>query len=254
MTVRKRILIVEDEPLIRQVMARYVGVLGYRPAVCSTGKEALDHIRNYHPDALILDHHLPDMLGLDLYRKLYEEERAIPALLTSAYKLSSQELNDARELGIRGFIQKPFNFRSLKTMLASLFRPRRFLFSRPRFASKHTTIDLRPKVVARRVFKKVFRSGMDRGGHVHFHVQGHSDHLILLCGHHSLGKVIAKSPQCREGECIQWERSSFVGFDPESVLTDLSKDINQVKVDAADYEMSWPTLADFLCWMEFNHL
>jgi CheY-like chemotaxis protein len=254
LTKNKKILIVEDEPLIRQVVARYVGVLGYRASVCSTGRDALAHTRKHQTDALILDQQLPDMMGMEIYRQLLQDAGAIPTILTSAYKLSASDLRVARELGIRGFIQKPFNFRVLKSMLSSLFRTRKFLSSRSRFSIKTSTVDLRPSVVAKQVFKKVFRSGLDRGGHVHFHVQGHPDHLILLCGQHSPGKVIAKSPQCKKGECIKWEQSTFTGFDQETVLEDLSAEINQVRVDAADYEMSWPTLADFLCWLEFNHL
>lgn len=254
MTKNKKILIVEDEPLIRQVVSRYVGVLGYRASVASTGREALDHIESHPPDGMILDQQLPDMRGLDLYRQLLGADGGIPTLLTSAYKLSDSEIKQAREMGIRGFIQKPFNFHVLKSMLASLFTSRRFLLPRKRFAVKSSPVDLRPKVVARRIFKKVFRNGLDRGGHIHFHVQGHPDHLILLCGRHSSGKVIAKSPGCKKGECVKWDQSTFSGFDPETVLKDVSREINQVRVDSADYEMSWPTLADFLCWMEFNHL
>ena len=67
-----------------------------------------------------------------------------------------------------------------------------------------------------------------------------------------MGKVIAKSSSCKSGECIKWEHSSFGKYRPETVLSDLSDAVSLVRVDAADYEMSWPTLADFLCWLELN--
>ena len=103
------------------------------------------------------------------------------------------------------------------------------------------------------VFRKVFREGLDLGGHVHFHVRGHEDHLILLCSRNALGKVIAKSPACGKGECIRWEKSSFSRVEPEEALATFAPEINLVRIDAADYEMSWPTMADFLCWLELSY-
>ncbi|MCX6349055.1 MAG: hypothetical protein NTV79_06100, partial [Candidatus Aureabacteria bacterium] len=132
-----------------------------------------------------------------------------------------------------------------------LFRQPIF-FRRDRFISNIPAYDLRPKALSRQVFRKIFREGLDHGGHVHFHLEGHSDHIVFLCNRRAMGKVIAKSSACKSGECIKWEYSSLAKCNPETIISDLSGSVNLVRVDAADSEMSWPTLADFLCWLELN--
>lgn len=108
------------------------------------------------------------------------------------------------------------------------------------------------KRLAERVFRQVFRENDLVEGHVHFHVSGHLDHLILLCSRCQLGRVITKSPHCAKWECRPWHRSSFSVFDREQVLREVSRDIAQVRIDVGDCEMTWPGLDDFLHWLEHD--
>lgn len=250
---QKKILVVEDEPLIRQVLRRYLGVQGYQVLDCARGDEALRIAGEEIPDAVIIDHNLPDMSGLELYRSILKNNGQIPAVLISAYRLSRKELKVAGELGINGFLRKPFGFHHLKKILRGAFSKSIFRRSKTRFFLKEPSYNLNPRFLAREVFRKIFREGLDLGGHVHFHVEGFSDHIILLCSRRTLGKVIAKSPQCGKGECIKWEKSSYAQYDPDKIFSQFGQNINLVRVDAADYEMSWPTLADFLCWLQLNY-
>jgi len=250
---QKKILVIEDEPLIRQVLRRYLGIIGYQVIDCARGDEALEIIAEEDPDALIIDHHLPDIDGLELYRTILSNNGQVPAVLISAYQLSKDELKLAAKLGVKGFLRKPFGFQHLKKILRGAFSRSIFRRARTSFQMKEPSYNLNPRFLAREVFRKVFRQGLDMGGHVHFHAEGFSDHIILLCSRHTMGKVIAKSPQCGKGECVKWERSSFSQFDPDKIFSEIGQKINLVRVDAADYEMSWPTLADFLCWLQLNY-
>ena len=65
--------------------------------------------------------------------------------------------------------------------------------------------------------------------------------------------MIAKSKQCGSGECIPWDRSSFREYNRDKAIKELNQEINLVMLDAADYQMSWPTLADFICWIKFSY-
>jgi len=49
------------------------------------------------------------------------------------------------------------------------------------------------------------------------------------------------------------DMSSFSKYSQEKVLKELNQDIIQVRIDAADYQMSWPTMADFICWLELSY-
>ena len=250
---RKTILIVEDEPLNRQVITRYFGLLGYRVLQADRGDDGLVLALKDEPDVILLDNQLPGMSGIELCRSLREHGRQTPVMLMSAYELSPPKLKEAQALGIRSFLRKPFAFNHLKDVLRFATRKPRFGFGRRKFYYRKPHFSLTSRSLAQHVFNTVFREGLDLAGHVHFHVRNHPDHLILLCSRKSLGKVVAKSPECGEGECIPWKMSSFSKYNQEKVLKELNQDITQVRIDAADYQMSWPTLADFICWLELSY-
>lgn len=250
---RPRLLLVEDDPLIRQVTGRYLGLLGYRVLSAATAAEAIEQIRRSRPAVIVLDNRFPDGTGVELYRRVSGEFGEIPAVLMSAYELSGEGLKEAASAGIKAFLRKPFQFRDLKAVLDKAVRKKSFFIRRRRgFFTCRPWYNVRPGYLARRIFRKVFREGLDPGGHVHFYVEGCSDQLVLLCSRRGMGKVVAKSAKCAKGECIKWEGSEFSGYSQDEVIRELGQRINRVKVDAGEYEMSWPTLADFLCWLELS--
>ena len=250
---RKTVLIVEDEPLNRQVIKRYLGILGYRVLQAERGDDGLDLAREETPDLVILDNHLPGLSGIEVAARLREEGFSRPMVMMSAYDLSPRKRKQLQELGIRGFLRKPFAFSHLKALINFAVNPPRFGFRRSKLYYRHPHFSLTSRSLAHQIFQTVFREGLDLAGHVHFHVNDHSDHLVLLCSRKTLGKVIAKSEECGKGECIPWDRSSFRDYNQEKVIRDLSQEINLVRIDAADYQMSWPTLADFICWVELSY-
>ena len=252
-SIQARILIVEDEPLNLQVMTRYIGLLGYRVLHADNGKEGLALALSENPSAIVLDNHLPDTTGLDICRELRKRNINTPVILMSAYDLPPDEMKEARALGIRGFLRKPFAFQHLKGVLKIALKKTPFHFLRKKFFYRDPHFSLSSKSLAQKIFQTVFREGLDVNGHVHFHIEGHEDHIILLCDRKHLGKMIAKSPQCEQGECVKWEESSFAHLETDNALKDLNQKISMVRIDAADYQMSWPTLADFICWLEFSY-
>ena len=250
---RKTILIVEDEPLNRQVITRYFGLLGYRVLQAERGDEGLALALDEDPDVIVLDNHLPVMNGIEVCRRLREHKCQTPVMLMSAYELSPHRLKEAQDLGIRSFLRKPFAFNHLKSVLQYALKKPRFGFVKKKYYYRQPHFSLTSTSLAQQVFKTVFREGLDIAGHVHFHVNNHPDHLILLCSRKVLGKVVAKSPECGPGECIPWDRSSFAAHNQDKVLKEFNQEINLVRIDAADYQMSWPTLADFICWLEMSY-
>ncbi len=250
---RKTILIVEDEPLNRQVITRYLGVLGYRVLQADRGDEGLALALKEDPDLVILDNQLPGLDGLEIAARLREEGYPTPIIMMSAYDFSPRERKRIQELEVKGFLRKPFAFKHLKAVIRFASERPRFGFHRSKLYYRQPHFSLTSRTLANQIFHTVFREGLDMAGHVHFHVNDHPDHLVLLCSRKTLGKVVAKSPECDQGECIPWDRSSFREYNQEKVIRDLNQEINQVRIDAADYQMSWPTLADFICWLELSY-
>jgi len=104
---RKRILIADDESLIRMDLQEMLRNLGYLVVgQAGDGITALKLARELKPDLVIMDIRMPGMDGIDVAKTLTEEKIA-PVVLLTAY--SQKELVDrAREAGVVGYLVKPF--------------------------------------------------------------------------------------------------------------------------------------------------
>lgn len=113
-TGHERILVVEDEEMVRTVIQKSLEHLGYRVDVAENGEVALERfIQNggqYH--LIVLDVMMPLMAGDELFFRLQEIQSTVPVLIASGYAPDSRTraLLDA---GGRGFIQKPFGIEDL---------------------------------------------------------------------------------------------------------------------------------------------
>ena len=88
---RESILVVEDEPLNRQVITRYLGVSGYRVWSAERGDEGLEVALRENPDLVVLDYQLPGLNGLELVARLREQRRSMAVVMMSAYDLRPAE-------------------------------------------------------------------------------------------------------------------------------------------------------------------
>jgi len=104
---RTRIIIADDESIIRMDLQEMLSNLGYLVVgEVGDGRSAVNLARELRPDLVIMDIKMPDMDGIDAAKILTEEEIA-PVLLLTAY--SQQELvSRAREAGVVGYLVKPF--------------------------------------------------------------------------------------------------------------------------------------------------
>jgi two-component system OmpR family response regulator len=84
MTDRDLILVVDDEPMIVDLLRTYLTGLGYRVAAASNGAEALGHVSVTRPDAVVLDLKLPDMSGAEILGRLRAIDDSIPVLMLTA--------------------------------------------------------------------------------------------------------------------------------------------------------------------------
>ena len=104
----KRIIIADDEALIRQDLREMLTNLGYLViGDVGDGRSAVNLARELKPDLVIMDIRMPDMDGIEAARLLTEEGIA-PVLLLSAY--SQRDLVErAAEAGVSGYVIKPFD-------------------------------------------------------------------------------------------------------------------------------------------------
>ncbi len=126
----KRILVVEDEPIIADAIALELVAENYHVSVVNNGRDAIaalmpDPIKApNHPtgyDLLILDLMLPDVHGLDVCRQLRQAGQAIPILILSA-KSSETDRVLGLEVGADDYLSKPFGMRELIARCRALLR------------------------------------------------------------------------------------------------------------------------------------
>ena len=94
------ILLVDDNPLMQQLIARFLGDLGYRVGIAGRADEALVLARGARPGLFMIDMHLPDLDGPDALRAL----RALPGCATiPAIGISGLDEDEARHIITRDF-------------------------------------------------------------------------------------------------------------------------------------------------------
>ena len=105
---KKRILIVEDETSIVELLLLVLSREGYELAVCQTGRDAIAKIKEFHPHLILLDVMLPGLDGAGIIKIMSEDENLvnIPVLITSALVESQRMFQMYPQ--VKGFCSKPF--------------------------------------------------------------------------------------------------------------------------------------------------
>jgi two-component system, OmpR family, alkaline phosphatase synthesis response regulator PhoP len=119
----KKILIVEDEAEIAQLVKLYLDKDGFRTAIAKTGVEGLKLIKTDRPDMVILDLMLPEMDGLEICKKIRNapDTALLPVLMLTA-KAEESDTIIGLELGADDYVTKPFSPKVLVTRVKALFR------------------------------------------------------------------------------------------------------------------------------------
>jgi CheY-like chemotaxis protein len=109
-----RVLIVDDEEMIREICLEMFSELGFEALAAASGEEALCIFREQADriNLVLMDHSMPGMSGFVLFKELRKIRPNIPVMLASGY--SEEEVTGSfKGLGLNGFIQKPFNLTRL---------------------------------------------------------------------------------------------------------------------------------------------
>jgi two-component system, OmpR family, response regulator ResD len=102
-----RVLIVDDEPVVRDVLTRYLRHEGFEVDSAADGHAALRAIEGWSPHVILLDLMLPKLSGLDLLR-LVRLDSAVPVIILSA-KVSEHDRIAGLELGADDYVVKPYS-------------------------------------------------------------------------------------------------------------------------------------------------
>jgi len=115
-----RVLIVDDDPRLHELLASYLGEHGFAVAVAADGPQALARLANDAFDAVLLDMMMPGMDGLEVLRRLRRDDR-IPVIMLTARGDEADRVVGL-ELGADDYVAKPFSPRELVARLRAVLR------------------------------------------------------------------------------------------------------------------------------------
>jgi len=116
----KTILVVDDEPTLRETLAEALDADGFRVLTAADGREALSRFREHQPDLVVLDLMLPELSGIEVCR-IIRAESGVPIVMLTA-KSSELDKVVGLELGADDYVTKPFSLRELTARIRALLR------------------------------------------------------------------------------------------------------------------------------------
>jgi len=120
----KRILIVDDDPDIRESLPGGLSALGAEIVTAKDGEEALARVASAPPDIVLTDVRMPGLDGLELLRLLRDRVPEVDVILMTAYDDMPTVVAGMRE-GARDFLVKPLDLHDLRRVVAEVFEDRR---------------------------------------------------------------------------------------------------------------------------------
>ncbi|MBD3346272.1 MAG: response regulator [Chitinivibrionales bacterium] len=118
-----KILVVDDEEVVRDVSREILSDMGYAVTTCNDGREAVEYYSKHYSDIdlAIIDMIMPGMAGFDCFRELKKIDPAIKVIIATGYSIA-EDTQKIVTRGISGFIQKPFEATELSQMISEILK------------------------------------------------------------------------------------------------------------------------------------
>ena len=107
-----RVLIIDDDPHVREMLRDFLIGHGYEVVAAGTGAQALEAVPAFQPDAIMVDMLMPGLSGTDVLDALRRAGVTVPAILISVHHVALRE-------GFFGVLHKPFNLRTMAEVVAA---------------------------------------------------------------------------------------------------------------------------------------
>jgi DNA-binding response OmpR family regulator len=111
-----RVLVVDDEPVARELLSEFLTAKGYAVLTASNGEEALRKLKEERPHLILLDIRMPKMDGLETLRRVREIDHEVGVIMVTAVN-EEETGRQALKLGAFDYITKPMNFQYLERSL-----------------------------------------------------------------------------------------------------------------------------------------
>ena len=115
------ILIVDDDPIVRNFLRRMLCIQGYFCTEAEHGQEAIEHLRTHRPCLIITDHQMPEMTGIQFIENISQQRdySTIPVILL--IRDDNHDLSErAKQLGVHTILDKPLDYRRISLAVESV--------------------------------------------------------------------------------------------------------------------------------------
>nr|WP_320009888.1 response regulator [uncultured Desulfobulbus sp.] len=113
------VLVVDDEPLQREIATQILDALGYTPLALSSGEAAVEYMQSHEVDLILLDMIMGTGInGRETYARIIEQHPGQKALIVSGFS-ENEEVHAALRLGVHAYLQKPYAISSLSKAVVS---------------------------------------------------------------------------------------------------------------------------------------
>lgn len=143
---KPRILVIEDEPDLAELLASELALEGYDPAVCHDGLRGLSEARRQPPDLVVLDRMLPGLDGIEVCRRI-RAGSDVPILMLTALDQVGQRV-EGFNAGATDYLSKPFSLAELLARVKAQLQLRRPP-TRTRYLIADLVVDLEAREVRR---------------------------------------------------------------------------------------------------------
>jgi DNA-binding response OmpR family regulator len=108
-----KILVVDDEPEVRQLMEHFLTERGYEVRIAENGRLGLAALDTFTPDVVLLDMHMPEMDGLETLQRLASRAPSLPVIMVTVND-DVETTSRLLQLGAADYVPKPFNLEYLE--------------------------------------------------------------------------------------------------------------------------------------------
>jgi len=123
-----KILIVDDDPQLRQSFEKLLTTEGHTVQTAATGEAAVKLVQTNPPDLVIMDIRMPGMSGLEAFRTIHDLEPKVPVIIMTAFGTTETAI-EATKLGAFDYVLKPFEIPEALTLISQALNAGRFMRS-----------------------------------------------------------------------------------------------------------------------------
>ena len=121
METRSKLLIVEDDPNLGQILKEYLELKGFQPVLCTDGLAGMNAFKKDSYDMCILDVMMPKMDGFTLAKEIRDSDKNVPIIFLTA-KSMKEDTIEGLKLGADDYLTKPFSMEELLLRMKAIFR------------------------------------------------------------------------------------------------------------------------------------